>query len=128
MFQGVTISGFYPPHFNFTYNLAVGVLAAHVGVAVAIDPTQNNTAKLPADGERVIGVLRSHENRIIESMVVGTVNTKPSCTLKYNGVIAVGDSICGSATPTEVKKAAAVNGTIVTAVDTTNKTIEVTFD
>lgn len=128
MFQNVTLSGFYPPHFDFTFNLAAGVTAAHVGCAVAIDLAQNNAVKMPADNERVVGVLRSFENRVIESMVVGGVNTKASCTLKYNGVIAVGDSICGSATPNEVKKAAAANRTIVTSVDTVNKLIEVTFD
>lgn len=114
--QGVTLRGFHNEAYKFTFNLAAGITAADRGKLVSLDTSAANTVKLAVDGERILGVLDTVEIRVVEGLRVGTVGMKDSVAVPTTGVVAVGDSISGSATPGVAKKAAAPNSTIVVEV------------
>lgn len=117
--QGVTLRGFYNEAWQFTMNIS-GVIdrAQDIGKVVSQDITVANTAKLAGDNDVLIGTLRSYENRVQEGLKVGVVGMKDFVSVPTTGVIAIGDSICGSATPGVAKKAAAPNNTRVVEVGT----------
>lgn len=109
--QGVTLRGFYDEDSQFTWNISGAVTRANVGNVMAQDITVANTAKLAGDNDEIIGVLNSFEQRIQEGLTVGTIGMSDNAAVAYTGALAIGDSICGSATPGVAKKAAARNNT-----------------
>lgn len=113
---GVTLQGIIPQAFAWAWNVSGAVTSANVGELVAQDITAANTVKLLADGDAPIGFLATFEDRTIEGIKVGTVDHKGGFPVKYNGALAIGDSVVGSATPGQVKKAGAANRAIVTEI------------
>lgn len=110
---GVTLQGIVPQVFAWAWNVTGAVTNANVGELVAQDITARNSVKLLGADDAPIGVLATFEDRVIEGIKVGTVDHKGGFSIKYTGALAVGDSVCGSATPGQVKKAAAANRTLV---------------
>jgi len=124
---GVTLRGLVPQIFAWTWNVSGAVTQANVGHLVAQDTGAANTVKLLADGDAPIGMLASYEDRKIEGIKVGTVDHKGGFQVKFNGALAIGASVVGSATPGEVKAAGAANRSLVTEVDNVAKTATVIF-
>lgn len=89
--------------FTFTYYLAAGITAANVGNAVALDATAPNKVKLAGDNDVVFGRLETFEDRTQEGVVVGAVSRKFRSKLPTTGVVAIGDTVTGSATAGKVK-------------------------
>lgn len=121
--NGVTLRGFYNEAYQFTFNLAAGITRADVGKVVTIDVSAANTVKLAVADEVPFGILHTFEDRIQEGIKVGTVGLKDSLSVATTGVVAVGDSIAGSATPGIVKKATAANATKVVEILTGNQAV-----
>lgn len=115
--QGVTLRGFYDEAKHFTFNIS-GVInrATDIGKVMTLDKTVANTAKLAGDGDVILGVLHSYEDRVQEGIKVGTVGLKDNVSIPVTGAIAIGDSVVGSATPGVAKKAVAANNTLVVEV------------
>jgi hypothetical protein len=114
---GIRHKGIHVESSAFPWYIAAGVTLADVGKAMSIDTSANCTAKLSADGEPVIGKLASFEDRVQEGIRVGTVDHTGGFEYAYTGILAVGDSVVGSATAGSVKAATGANGTLVTSVD-----------
>ncbi len=115
---GVTLVGIPQQDFRFTFRLAAGIGAADLGKPVALDTTANNTVKLAADNDIIIGRLLTCRNLVTEGINVGTVELKGGFQFNTTGVVAVGNGVVGSATAGAVKAGAnprslvvAVNGT-----------------
>lgn len=100
-----------------------------VGWPVSIDPTADFTVGVSGDNVEIHGVLQSWEDRVQEAGIrTGAVNPLISFKFPYEGAAPTrGGSVVGSAVPGSVKAAAAGTGknTVVVAVDTTAKTVEV---
>lgn len=115
---GVTLVGIPQQNFRFTFRLTAGMVAADIGKPVALSTAANNTAKLAGDGDVVIGRLLTYRNLVTEGILVGTVEMKGGFRFDTTGVVAIGDSVVGSATAGKVKAGTnprslvvAVNGT-----------------
>lgn len=118
--NGVSLRGLYSHEYAYTWNISGTVdRAVDLYKAVAQDATVANTAKLAGDGDVVIGVLGSYEDRKQEGIKVGTVFHKGAFSVPYTGVIALGDSVVGSATAGAVKAAGAANNTRIVEIDAT---------
>jgi hypothetical protein len=124
---GVTLRGLIPQDMAWTWNVSGVVTFDDVGELVAQDLTAANTVKLLAVDEQPIGMLASYEDRKIEGIKIGTVDHKGGFKVTYTGALAIGDSVCGSATPGVVKKAAAANRTLVVSIDAPNLSADVIF-
>ena len=103
---GVSLRGIEHEEFHYPFNLAASVTADDVSKPVALDTTAANTVKVAGDNDTVIGKLVTYENRTIEGVKVGAVALKGGFKFGKSGVIAIGDSVCGSATSGSVKKLA----------------------
>lgn len=127
--NGIRHAGIHQEDAHFPWNLAAAVTEADKHKPMAIDTGANHTLKVAGDGERIIGPLRTFEDRIAEGIKVGTVEHHGGFKFEYDGALAVGDSIVGSAVDGKVKKAAAARAdNVVTAVDTLGAgTCEVVF-
>lgn len=125
--QGVTLQGLIPEAFAWTWNVTGNVTAANVGELVQQDITAPNAVKLLVPDGAPLGYLQTFEDRKIEGIKVGTVDHKGGFRVKTTGVIAIGDSVVGSATIGAVKAAAAPNRAIVTEVDATGNTAVIVF-
>lgn len=115
---GVTLVGIPQQDFRFTFRLTAGMVAADIGKPVALSTAANNTAKLAGDGDVVIGRLLTYRSLVTEGILVGTVEMKGGFRFDTTGVVAIGDSVVGSATAGKVKAGTnprslvvAVNGT-----------------
>ena len=100
---------------------------ADVGKPVSI--TGNFTVGLAVDGAEILGQLESFENRLQEGVKVGAVNHHMSAKFTYTGSDPVAGGKIVGAGGGNVKTAGAGLGhnTFIAAVDTTAKTVEVTF-
>lgn len=105
--RGVSLRGLYNNDKSFTWNLTGTMTNADVGKVISQDVTQANAAKLAGDNEAILGVLGSYEDRVQEGIKVGTVHHDGGFSVPYTGTLAVGDQVCGSATPGTVKKISA---------------------
>ena len=103
---GVTLRGQTQPDSRYTFVLDAAIVAADIGKAVSIKAGSANTVKLAGDGDLIVGNLFSIEDRTVEGVKVGTVSTRGGFLLNTTGVIAVGDSVVGSATAGSVKAGA----------------------
>ena len=104
--NAVVAHSFSFPDFTFTMNVSGAVTRADVGKAVALDPATANTVKLAGADDVVYGRLESLEADGLDGLTVGAVSRKFRAVLPTTGVVAVGDSVCGSATAGVVKAAA----------------------
>lgn len=109
--QGVTLRGFYNEAWQFTFNITGAVTAANKGQLVTQDITVANSAKLAGDNDAPLGILNSLDIRVQEGITVGVVGMKDFQAIPYTGALAIGDSVCGSATLGTAKKATAANNT-----------------
>lgn len=123
--NAVVAHSFSFPDFTFTMNVSGAVTQADVGKAVALDPATANTVKLAGDNDVIYGRLESLETGGLDGMTVGAVSRKFRAILPTTGVIALGDSLCGSATPGVAKAAAAdsVDRNIVLEILTGNRAV-----
>lgn len=127
--NGVSLHGIYHEDYAYTWNIS-GVVdkSADIGKAMSQDKTADDTAKLAADGDTLIGALGSYEDRVQEGIKVGTVYHKGNFQFPYTGALAVGDSVIGAGAG-QVKTAGVgvSNNTLVTKVDATNSLATVVF-
>lgn len=100
--------GFPFDDFIFTYNLAAGIGQDQLGQALTLDTTAASTMKLAGDGAPIHGRLMQAEDRTQQGAgLTGSVQRKFKEKLKAIPAagIAVGESVCGSATPGLVRQA-----------------------
>jgi len=69
----VRLSKFPFPDSQLTVNLASGITATHIGLAVTQDTSADNQVKLAGDGDPIFGILYTVENRVTEGTLIGTV-------------------------------------------------------
>ena len=93
---GISLVGIPQNEFRFTFNLATGITKADEGKPVALDTSANNTVKLAGDGDVIIGNLKVVENRIVEGILVGTVEMKGGFTWTKSGTVNRGDGVVGA--------------------------------
>lgn len=136
--QGISHAHYPFEEANIPFYLASAVTIADVGKAVAIDTTASRTVKLAGDGDMVIGRLDTFEDRVSEGVKVGNIQLMGGMRFAYpaSGVtFAVGDRIVGAGAGLVKPLSVASNATgavplrytVVTAINTTAKTVEVLF-
>lgn len=113
--SGISHFGFPVPAAAIPFNLHSSVVAADVGKPVSISGTRQ--VRVAADGARIVGRLKTFEDRVSEGVKVGTVEMQGGFkwAVKAADALAVGDSCVGAANG-EIKTTATANGTLVTAV------------
>lgn len=112
---GVTLRGQTQPESRYTFVLDAAIVVGDIGKAVAIKAGSANTVKLAAAGELVVGRLYSFEDRTVEGIKVGTVETRGGFVMTTTGVVAVGDSVVGDA----------IAGTVKAGADSRNRIVEI---
>lgn len=112
---GVTLRGQTQPDSRYTFILDAAIVVGDIGKAVSIKAGSANTVKLAAAGELVVGRLYSFEDRTVEGIKVGTVETRGGFVLTTTGVVAVGDSVVGDA----------IAGTVKAGADSRNRIVEI---
>jgi len=104
---GVTLRGQTQPDSRYTFVLDSTMTSADIGKPVSLKAGSANTVKIAADGDLILGRLYSFENRSVEGgltgLKVGTVETRGGFLMNTTGVIAIGNSVVGSATAGSVK-------------------------
>lgn len=105
--NAVVAHSFSFPDFTFTMNVSGAVTRNDVGKAVALDITLPNTVKLAGDNDVIYGRLETLETGGLDGLTVGAISRKFRAILPTTGALAVGDTVCGSATPGVAKAAAA---------------------
>ncbi|HNC06450.1 MAG TPA: hypothetical protein PLS38_09115 [Solirubrobacterales bacterium] len=100
---GVTLRGQTQPDSRYTFVLDTGIVAADIGKPVSLKAGSANTVKIAADGDLILGRLYSVEDRGVEGILVGAVETRGGFLMNTTGVIAIGNSVVGSATAGSVK-------------------------
>lgn len=101
---GVSLRGIPQEDFMFTFLLDAAITVADIGKPVAMG-TVANTVILATTGSLILGKLVSFEDRTIEGLKVGTVETKGGFDFPVLAAdtVAIGDSVVGGAAAT-VKK------------------------
>ena len=124
--SGVSLRGTYDERDVLTLNISGTIVdPTDLGKAVSQDTSAANTVKLAADGETIIGELKTYQKRIIEGNNTGGVLYRGACYFKYTGTApAVGQSVVGAGSGL-VKAAAASVHNQVFEVDTTNTMVVV---
>lgn len=96
--NGVRLDGYDDQDTQFTFLLASAIVEADIGKAVSQDGTNPNQVKLAADGDLIVGMLSTYENRVIDGIKVGVV----ACTfvdllpiVGGGGSIVVGSGVVG---------------------------------
>jgi hypothetical protein len=112
---GVTLRGQTQPESRYTFVLDAAIVVGDIGKAVSIKAGSANTVKLAAAGELVVGRLYSFEDRTVEGIKVGTVETRGGFVMTTTGVVAVGDSVVGDA----------IVGTVKAGADSRNRIVEI---
>lgn len=112
---GVTLRGQTQPESRYTFVLDAAIVVGDIGKAVAIKAGSANTVKLAAAGELVVGRLYSFEDRTVEGIKVGTVETRGGFVMTTTGVVAVGNSVVGDA----------IAGTVKAGADSRNRIVEI---
>lgn len=112
---GVTLRGQTQPESRYTFVLDAAIVVGDIGKAVSIKAGSANTVKLAAAGELVVGRLYSFEDRTVEGIKVGTVETRGGFVMTTTGVVAVGDSVVGDA----------IAGTVKAGADSRNRIVEI---
>lgn len=112
---GVTLRGQTQPESRYTFVLDAAIVVGDIGKAVAIKAGSANTVKLAAAGELVVGRLHSFEDRTVEGIKVGTVETRGGFVMTTTGVVAVGNSVVGDA----------IVGTVKAGADSRNRVVEI---
>lgn len=101
-YNSVKLSKFTFEAFQLTVNLASGITSADIGKAVTQDTSADNQVKLAGDGDPILGVLYTVENRLNEGTNVGTVEFKFAAKVPIKSgltgasVVARGKRLCGA--------------------------------
>jgi hypothetical protein len=88
--------------FQLTVNLAAGITSADVGKALAQDLSADNTLKLAGNGEEIVAILYTVEDRVNEGQLVGTAEFKFAAKLPIKSgltgaqVVARGSRLIGA--------------------------------
>ena len=92
-----TLRGYHFEDWSFTFVLAAGITEADVGKAVSIDTSAANKVKLAADGDTILGMLSTVEDRAVEGQLIGAVELKFANILSvFGGIgVAIGDTVQG---------------------------------
>lgn len=93
---GISLVGIPQNEFRLTVALAAGITSADVGKPVTQDLTANNTFKLAGADDVIVGNLKVVENRLVEGILVGTVEFKGGFTWTKSGSIALGAGVVGA--------------------------------
>lgn len=120
------VSQYFPlDDFTFTYNLAAGTTADHVGAALTLDPTAPNQFKVAGDGDAIHGRLFQFEDRRQQGAgLVGSVERKFKARLPIKAglggadTVRLGDTVRGAGNG-EIKRAAANDPNVNTVVEVT---------
>lgn len=112
---GVTLRGMTQPDSRYTFILDAAIVAADVGKAVSIKAGSANTVKLAGAGDLIVGRLYSFEDRVVEGIKVGAVETEGGLVMTTTGVVAVGNSVVGDA----------IAGTVKAGADSRNRIVEI---
>lgn len=125
---GVTVVGIGTNLLIPSLLLTTGSAATDVGLPISQDTTAANRGKPAADGDLILGILQSYEDRVQEGIKMGAVAMKGGFRLQYKSgdAVAIGDSVV-SAGGGEVKTTATRNNTRVFSKDATNLTVDVLF-
>lgn len=103
--NGVSLRGLYNQDKAFTWNITGTInRATDLGKAMTQDITAASSAKLAGDNDPILGTLATYEDRVQEGIKVGTIYHDGGFSVPYVGALAIGDQVCGSATPGAVKK------------------------
>lgn len=87
---------------QFTVNLAAGITSANIGLAVTQDTSADNQVKLAGNGDEIVGILYTVEDRINEGELIGTVEFRFAAQLAIKSglagaqVVARGSRLCGA--------------------------------
>lgn len=98
----VALHGYTFEDSQLTTKLAAGITKDSVGLAVTQDTSADNTVKLAGDGDEILGVLYTFEDRVIEGQKVGTIKFRFADKLKVKAglagaqVVARGSKLCGA--------------------------------
>lgn len=98
----VALHGFEFEDSHLTVKLNSAITAADIGKALSQDTSADNTVKLAADGEVIVGVLSTFEDRTIEGQKVGTMKFRFASKLPIKSglsgakVVARGKLLCGA--------------------------------
>ena len=79
-----SLRGILHDEFQYPFLLASAIVAADVGKPVTIDTGAANTVKLAGDGERILGVLMSFEDRTVEGTKNGAVGLRGGYAFTVN--------------------------------------------
>lgn len=119
--EGISHRGLVQEEFHTPFFVTGAVTKADVNKPVTIDATANTSVKIAGDGDVIVGVLATVENRTVEGVVVGTVAMKGGFGMigVAGHTIVVGSTVVGSATAGQVKAATVADfgQNIVTKVD-----------
>lgn len=115
---GVRLKGIPQNDFMFTFLLDASITAADIGKPVAVG-TVANTVILATTGSKILGKLATFEDRTVEGIKVGTVETKGGFDFPVLAAdtLAIGDSVVGGASAT-VKKGTDARNVVVDIVGT----------
>lgn len=112
---GVTLRGQTQPESRYTFILDAAIVVGDIGKAVSMKAGSANTVKLAAVGDLIVGRLYSFEDRTVEGIKVGAVETRGGFVLTTdNAGVAVGDSVIGFAA-----------GVVTAGADGRNRVVEV---
>lgn len=116
---GVSLRGIPQPDFSFTFKLHASITAADIGKPVAMS-TVANTVILATTGSKILGMLATYEDRTIEGIKVGAVETKGGFNFPVLAAdpLVIGDSVVGGAAAT-VKQGTDARNVVVNIVGTT---------
>jgi len=98
----VAMHGFEFEDSHLTVKLNSAITAADIGKALSQDTTADNTVKLAADGDIIVGVLSTFEDRTIEGQKIGTMKMRFASKLPIKSglsgakVVARGKLLCGA--------------------------------
>lgn len=97
--EGISHRGLVSEDFHYPFYITGVVTTADVGKAVAIDAAAAYSVKLAGNGDRVVGVLVSYEDRVVEGVKVATVALKGGFRVTKAAAataISVGDTVIGA--------------------------------
>lgn len=98
--EGISHRGLVSEDFHYPFYITGTVTAADVGKPVSIDSAAARSVKIAGDGDRIVGILVTYEDRVVEGVKVATVALKGGFRVKKAvaaTAIAVGDTVIGAA-------------------------------
>ena len=97
--EGISHRGLTVEDFHYPFYISGTIVAGDVGKAVALDTAAAMTVKLAGAGDRIIGILATYEDRVVEGVKVATVAMKGGFLVTRAAAAAalsVGDTVVGA--------------------------------